>query len=85
MTKARTAERTLTNLYNERPAWLDFVHKKLDSAVAVAYGWPVDLSDEQILERLLALNLERAAKETNAQNSPRRKLAQRDKAEHEMI
>jgi hypothetical protein len=26
----------------------------------VAYGWPSDLSDEEILERLLALNLERA-------------------------
>jgi hypothetical protein len=28
--------------------------------VLAAYGWPADLSDEQILERLLALNLERA-------------------------
>jgi hypothetical protein len=35
-------------------------HKKLDAAVATAYGWPVDLSDEEILARLLALNLERA-------------------------
>ena len=24
-----------------------------------AYGWDADLSDEQVLERLLALNLER--------------------------
>jgi hypothetical protein len=57
---AKLKKRTLTNLYNERPAWLDLAHKKLDAAVAAAYGWPADLSDEQILERLLALNLERA-------------------------
>jgi type II restriction/modification system DNA methylase subunit YeeA len=58
---AKLAKRTLTNLYNERPAWLDLAHRKLDEAVFDAYGWPADLSDEQILERLLALNLERAA------------------------
>jgi hypothetical protein len=63
---ARLKKRTLTNLYNERPAWLDLAHKKLDAAVAAAYGWPADLSDDQILERLLALNLERAAEEANA-------------------
>ena len=57
---AKLKERTLTKLYNERPAWLDLAHKKLDAAVAAAYGWPADLTDEQILERLLALNLERA-------------------------
>src|SRR2546425_10571697 len=60
---ARLKKRTLTNLYNERPPWLDLAHKKLDAAVAAAYGWPPDLKDEQILERLLALNLERAAEE----------------------
>lgn len=53
--------RTLTNLYNQRPAWLDMAHKKLDAAVAAAYGWPVGLSDEEVLERLFALNQERAA------------------------
>ena len=42
-------------------------------------------SDEHILERLLALNLERAAEEASAQKSPKRKSAQRDKAEHELI
>ncbi len=56
-------KRTLTNLYNARPTWLDNVHKKLDAAVAAAYGWPADLDDQGILERLLALNLERAAAE----------------------
>ncbi len=52
-------KRTLTNLYNERPAWLDHAHRALDETVAAAYGWPADLSDEQILERLFQLNQER--------------------------
>jgi hypothetical protein len=39
---------------------LELAHRKLDVAVLDAYGWPHDLSDEEILERLLALNLERA-------------------------
>jgi type II restriction/modification system DNA methylase subunit YeeA len=53
--------RTLTNLYNERPAWLDNAHRDLDAAVAAAYGWPAGIGDEEVLARLLALNLERAA------------------------
>ena len=53
-------KRTLTNLYNQRPTWLDLAHRRLDVAVLDAYGWPHDISDEEILERLLALNLERA-------------------------
>jgi hypothetical protein len=60
---ARLKRRTLTNLYNERPAWLAACHEKLDAAVAAAYGWPADLSDEAILERLLELN--RQMTETN--------------------
>jgi type II restriction/modification system DNA methylase subunit YeeA len=52
-------KRTLTNLYNERPAWLDHAHRKLDEAVAEAYGWQRDMSDDEILTKLLALNLER--------------------------
>ena len=39
---------------------LDLAHKKLDEAVFAAYGWKSDLSDEEILEKLLALNLERS-------------------------
>jgi hypothetical protein len=35
-------------------------YKWLDEAVFAAYGWKSDLSDEEILEKLLALNLERA-------------------------
>ena len=52
-------KRTLTNLYNQRPAWLDHAHCVLDEAVATAYGWPADLSDDEVLRRLLTLNLER--------------------------
>jgi hypothetical protein len=39
------------------------IHDELDAAVADAYGWPVDLTDEQILERLVALNQQRAEEE----------------------
>jgi type II restriction/modification system DNA methylase subunit YeeA len=59
----KLAKRTLTNLYNERPTWLDLAHKRIDEAVFAAYGWPADLSDDELLARLLALNLERAAAE----------------------
>jgi hypothetical protein len=102
---AKLKDRSLTKLYNERPAWLDLAHKKLDIAVARAYGWN-DFADilehthvgnyydfeegnwmlldtdakglaeahekfekesaEKILEKLLALNLERAAEEAKA-------------------
>ncbi|MFN0219530.1 MAG: class I SAM-dependent DNA methyltransferase [Hyphomicrobium sp.] len=55
--------RTLTKLYNERPAWLDHAHRDLDAAVASAYGWPTNLTDEEILERLFTLNQERAARQ----------------------
>ena len=39
------------------------LHDKLDAAVAESYGWPADLSDDEILARLVALNKERAAEE----------------------
>jgi len=55
------AKRTLTNLYNQRPTWLDNAHRKLDEAVFAAYAWGPALSDEEILQRLLDLNLARAA------------------------
>ncbi len=54
-------QRTLTNLYNQRPAWLEHAHRALDTAVAAAYGWTdytPDLPAEDLLRRLLALNLE---------------------------
>lgn len=57
-------KRTLTNLYNARPAWLDMAHRTLDEAVAEAYGWGDDwragaLTDDEIVARLFRLNQER--------------------------
>ncbi len=58
-------KRTLTTLYNTRGtpegAWLDNLHQELDAAVAAAYGWPEDISKDESLSRLLALNLARAS------------------------
>ncbi|MCC5960629.1 MAG: class I SAM-dependent DNA methyltransferase [Rhodobacteraceae bacterium] len=64
-------KRTLTNLYNVRPAWLDHAHRALDEAVAEAYGWDDDwragsLTDDEILARLFRLNQERAGKVVEA-------------------
>jgi hypothetical protein len=81
---AKLKKRTLTNLYNERPDWLDFAHKKLDAAVAAAYGWPVDLADEHILEKLLALNLERASEEAKSAKAKKPKTS-RERRSDEMI
>jgi hypothetical protein len=39
------------------------LHDRLDIAVAEAYGWPSDLSDDEILARLVALNKDRAEEE----------------------
>lgn len=52
--------RTLTALYNDRPTWLVEAHRSLDAAVAAAYVWPTDISDDEALERLFALNQERS-------------------------
>ena len=52
-------KRTLTTLYNARPAWLQNAHEQLDRAVLAAYRWSPDISDEDIFKNLLALNLER--------------------------
>jgi len=57
-------KRTLTNLYNAKPAWLTMAHQQLDAAVAAAYGWTdysAAMPDDEILKRLLALNLARSA------------------------
>ena len=53
--------RTMTELYNRRFDWLADVHRDLDAAVAAAYGWPEDISRDEILAGLLALNRERAS------------------------
>lgn len=61
--EANLKNRTLTNLYNARPAWLNNAHKMLDAAVAKAYAWndyTPDMSDKEILRRLLELNQARA-------------------------
>ncbi|HEX7570967.1 MAG TPA: DNA methyltransferase, partial [Verrucomicrobiae bacterium] len=78
---AKLKKRTLTNLYNERPTWLANAHKKLDAAVAAAYGFPADLTDEAILEKLLALNLERAAEEAKAAKVNKPKTSREKHAE----
>jgi hypothetical protein len=57
---AKLKVRTLTNLYNARPAWLAHAHEALDDAVFAPYGWDPAMTDEQLLAALLALNLERA-------------------------
>ncbi len=57
-------QRTLTNLYNRRPTWLVNLHNAIDAVVFAAYGWPEagapwEVGDEELLERLLELNLGR--------------------------
>jgi hypothetical protein len=58
---AELKKRTLTALYNQRPQWLQDAHRTLDEAVLNAYGWPADISNDELLQRLLALNHARAA------------------------
>jgi hypothetical protein len=60
---AALKKRTLTNLYNDRPAWLANAHKALDDAVFAAYGWPPSLTDDELLAKLLDLNLAQSASE----------------------
>ena len=63
LSEGQLKKRTLTNLYNDRPSWLRMVHASLDRAVFAAYGWSEDadeLPEEEMLRRLLALNLERS-------------------------
>ncbi len=62
-TVAMLKKRTLTNLYNERPTWLANVHRKLDEAVFAAYGWSPGMTDDELLAKLLELNLSRAGGE----------------------
>ena len=49
-------KRTLTNLYNARPQWLADAHAALDAAVAGAYGWAADITDDDAVRELLNLN-----------------------------
>ena len=57
---AKLKARTLTNLYNQRPAWLEAAHRSLDELVFEAYGWSPDMPDDDLLAGLLALNLEQS-------------------------
>lgn len=60
--EADLKKRTLTNLYNLKPAWLANAHQSLDKVVANAYGWTdysPEMSDAEILQLLLKLNLAR--------------------------
>ena len=52
-----TYRRSMTALYNENPPWLQTAHAELDAAVAHAYGWPANLPDDELLRRLVRLNL----------------------------
>ena len=49
--------RSMTALYNENPPWLQTAHAELDQAAADAYGWPASLADEELLRRLVRLNV----------------------------
>lgn len=76
---AALRERTLTNLYNLNPQWLKDAHADLDAAVAKAYGWPADISEEDAVARLLALNLQRpAATIADGKSRSKRRSAQRE-------
>jgi len=61
-TEQELKSRTLTNLYNVHPSWLVEAHRKLDEAVSAAYGWLPTLTDAEVLEHLLTLNQQRAAR-----------------------
>ncbi len=54
--------RTLTNLYNARPQWLDDAHQELDAAVAAAYGWDAGIPEEDVLVELSERNFAANAK-----------------------
>ena len=60
-------KRTLTNLYNTRPQWLAAAHAALDAAVAAAYDWDCDISEERALEELLQMN-QRGAEDATKPN-----------------
>jgi len=75
-TGAELKKRTLTNLYNQRPSWLQHAHADLDRAVWAAYGWddpvPAEVAEDTILSRLLALNLERSSRASIRTRNTRR-------------
>jgi hypothetical protein len=64
--------RTLTNLYNERPHWLEHAHRDLDAAVARAYGWAPEISEEDAVAQLLDLNQSRVTAQEQRPQGARR-------------
>jgi hypothetical protein len=64
---AKTVRRSSTTFAIIPHHWLDLSHRALYAAVLAAYGWPQDLSDDKILARLLALNLERVKRQTSSE------------------
>ena len=73
-------QRTLTNLYNQHPQWLIDADRDLDAAVASAYGWLADISEEDALTRLLELNMQRAG--TAASAADEAKTMSQNEADH---
>jgi type II restriction/modification system DNA methylase subunit YeeA len=67
---AKLRERTLTNLYNERPHWLAEAHRDLDAVVAAAYGWPTEIAEEDFLRELIDLNLARSGVPNSPEDKP---------------
>ena len=53
---AGSVQQNSSDNYNARPQWLADAHAALDAAVAGAYGWPADISNDDALRELLALN-----------------------------
>lgn len=45
LSEAQLKKRTLTNLYNDRPTWLEHAHLELDRAVLAGYGWPAEWAE----------------------------------------
>ena len=59
--KAQSQEGKVNTIHPTYPLLL--AHEELDKAVYAAYGWEYPLSDEEVLEKLLTLNLERSTEE----------------------
>lgn len=57
LSPAELGKRTLTNLYNARPTWLEQAHARLDHAVHSAYGWPYPFAPTEVLVQLAELNI----------------------------
>ncbi len=79
---SKLKRRTLTNLYNLNQSWLLNAHQTLDNAVAAAYGWEKDITDDDALSELLKLNTERATPDAQpAKKEPAREHKPTDKRE----